>query len=226
MAAALPARAVGAWMWGVALAVWAGGLCWLSWVDWRHLIVPAGLVRATAAASGLLVLGASALRHNWHFVEAGTACAAGVGAVLATWSLLRPGQLGFGDVRAGALVAFGAGAVSPAACLAAVPAACLLAGLGGRLLHVLSTGAARGPGASAQVSPSVPASSPALWPSAPALWPSAPLSRGAWTTAAAPAGPQPACPHVRSRFSAGGQAVALVPFLALGGIIVVVASAA
>jgi hypothetical protein len=216
-AAAVPARALGAWLWGAALGVWGGGLCLLGWVDWRQLAVPTRLVRGVAAASGLLLVAASALRHDWHSVEAGTTCAAGVGSVLATWSLLRPGQLGFGDVRVGALVAFGAGAVSPAACLAAVPAACLVAGLGGKLGQVLGTGAAATrPITGAQASASPTGHAPAR------RTPAAPAPGGGSMAAA------PTRVPARSRVSPGpgGLAVPLVPFLALGGIIVVIASAA
>lgn len=134
--AASAGHAPGWLLWVAALAVWAVGLCLLAWSDLRKMVVPTWLVRLTEGTSGALFVGGSLLCHDWRFVELGACCGAMVGAALASWSLLRPKQLGFGDARAGALMAFGAGAVWPAACLAAVPAACLAAGLGGKACQV------------------------------------------------------------------------------------------
>ncbi|MGC8626232.1 MAG: hypothetical protein ACP5VR_01540 [Acidimicrobiales bacterium] len=122
--------------WASAAVAWAGGLYLLALSDVRRMKAPTTLVRLTAGASGTLLVAGCLAGRNWHLVCAGSACGLVVGLSLACWSLLRPGQLGFADVRVGALVAFGAGATWPAACLASVPLACLAAGLVGKAREI------------------------------------------------------------------------------------------
>jgi len=168
---AVTGRVVGGLLWAGAAVAWATGLCLLGWSDFRRMVVPTRLVELTSMVAGALLVAGSLAGRDWHFVCAGAACGSVVGLSLACWSLLCPERLGFGDVRVGALVAFGAGAVWPAACLASVPLACLAAGFGGKVRQVAARGGKAKGGAR------------------------------------------------------GGLAMPLVPFLVVGGIVVVVAGA-
>jgi len=137
-------------LWAGAAVTWAAGLCWLSWQDWRGLAVRTSSVRLVGLASGAWFVAGSALSRDWRMAVLGTVCALLVGGALAAWSLSRPGQLGFGDVRVATLMAFGAGAVSPSACLVAAPVACLVAALSAKARK------ARSRGGGGQAAPLVP----------------------------------------------------------------------
>jgi leader peptidase (prepilin peptidase) / N-methyltransferase len=105
------------------LVVWACGLSLLALTDRERLVLPSKLVRTCAVATAGLVLAGCAVSGEWRYLWPGALCAVIAGAVFALWALLRPHQLGFGDVRMAALVAFGAGICSPAGCLVALACA-------------------------------------------------------------------------------------------------------
>lgn len=80
--------------WALAEAAGAAVLVWLAAIDLEHRLVPNRLVGATAAA---MLAAAFATDPSLGAVHALAALAAG-GAFLAA-ALLRPGALGFGDVK-------------------------------------------------------------------------------------------------------------------------------
>jgi leader peptidase (prepilin peptidase) / N-methyltransferase len=115
--------------WAVAsIVVWACGLALLALTDSEQLVLPSKLLSTCAVATVGLVLAGCAASGEWRYLWQGALCAVIAGSVFASWALLRPGQLGFGDARMAALVAFGAGMCSPAGCLVALACGPLLAG--------------------------------------------------------------------------------------------------
>jgi len=121
--------------WAVAsLSVWAFGLALLALVDREKLLLPSRLIYSCAVATVTLVVAGCAATGEWRFLWQGALCAVMAGFVFAAWSLLRPEDLGFGDVRMAVLVAFGAGMCSPPAALVALACAPLLAGAVSNLL--------------------------------------------------------------------------------------------
>jgi leader peptidase (prepilin peptidase) / N-methyltransferase len=118
----------GAW-----LVPWATMVGALALVDARERVVPTPAVRLATASVLALLAAACAVRHDWAVLARGAGCATAVWVFLATWALLAPKALGFGDVRMAFLVGLGAGAVSAAGALAGLACAPLGAGLWGKL---------------------------------------------------------------------------------------------
>jgi leader peptidase (prepilin peptidase) / N-methyltransferase len=109
------------------LGVWACGVALLALVDRETLLLPRKLVHVCGwAVLGLLVAN-SAATGDWNYIKRSLLCALAAGAAFGMWVLLRPRNLGLGDVRMACLVALGAGALSPAACVVALACAPFLA---------------------------------------------------------------------------------------------------
>lgn len=105
------------------LVPWAAMVALVATTDLLERVVPTPAVRAASAVTvGLIALGC-ATSGDWLPLLRGLGSSAVVWVLLASWSLLSPRTLGFGDVRAAFLVALGAGAVSPAATLAGLAGA-------------------------------------------------------------------------------------------------------
>lgn len=102
------------------LAVWSTGLGVLALIDASWQRVPTRLVRAVGAitVAALLIGGASS--GNWSYLLKALLCTVVVTGVFYAWAARCPASLGRGDVRFAGLVALGAGAVDPPACMAAL----------------------------------------------------------------------------------------------------------
>ena len=105
---------------GLVLAVWAVGLVCLAVADFVGFRLPKRVVYATLAATTPLLVMAACYSGEWGRVAAAVGVALGLEILFATWALLWPGSLGFGDVRLVGLIGLGAGWVSPGLAVVAV----------------------------------------------------------------------------------------------------------
>ena len=117
------------WGW---VAPWAVMVALLGLVDLVERVVPTLLVRAAIGMTTVLAALVCSLTGEWGPLMRGGALAVGTWVVFATWAVLAPGSLGFGDARMACLVALGAGAASPAGTVAALACSVLTAGAWGR----------------------------------------------------------------------------------------------
>jgi leader peptidase (prepilin peptidase) / N-methyltransferase len=109
------------------LVVWASGLALLALIDQETLVLPTKLIRICALVVGSLLVEAASVTRDWAYLGRGVLCALLALAGYGAWAFWRPNSLGLGDARMACLVAFGAGSVSPAACMVALTCAPLAA---------------------------------------------------------------------------------------------------
>lgn len=95
------------------LSVWAAGLALLACRDLRSRVLPTRLVYGALLGTIAGLSLAAGVSDGW--TRLGAAALAGVvaEALFASWALVRPGSLGFGDVRLAGLVGVGVGWVAP-----------------------------------------------------------------------------------------------------------------
>ena len=129
------------WGWVVP---WAVMVALLGLVDLAERVVPTLLVRAATGTTAVLAALVCSLTGDWGPLVRGGACALASWAVFATWAVLAPGSLGFGDARMACLVALGAGAASPAGTVVALACSVMTAGAWGRLREGARPGLVRG----------------------------------------------------------------------------------
>ena len=109
---ALVAARVGA-SWAVpAYLGFTAGLIALSWIDVEHLVLPKRLVYVHLALVFLLLVGATAMTHQWRHLAVGVLCAVGWWTVFFILNLINPQWLGFGDVRFSLVLGLGLGWLS------------------------------------------------------------------------------------------------------------------
>ncbi|MGH9104611.1 MAG: hypothetical protein ACRDZX_02000 [Acidimicrobiales bacterium] len=116
----------------VPLAGWASAVVVLGLVDAERLVLPTPLVRAAALVTCGALLVAGGATGNWGLLARAGAAAGAAGAVYGAWSLARPRNLGFGDVRMACLVGGGVAALSPPVSAVALACAPLAAAIFGR----------------------------------------------------------------------------------------------
>lgn len=107
---------------------WTAGLLVLALVDARTRVIPTTVVHTTGALTSSALITSNFIAHQFPQLLAGVMCALFTFFTTATWALLLPRTLGFGDVRLSTMVAFGAGILDAALCLAVISAAFLAAG--------------------------------------------------------------------------------------------------
>jgi leader peptidase (prepilin peptidase) / N-methyltransferase len=116
------------------VVVWASGLVLLALVDQETLILPSKLIYLCAFSAGSLLLAEGAATSKWHYLYNGLLCAIPTLLAFGLWTLLQPRNLGLGDARLASLVALGAGALSPVACLVTLACAPAVAAVFSTLL--------------------------------------------------------------------------------------------
>jgi hypothetical protein len=127
------------WGW---VAPWAVMVALLGLVDLVERVVPTLLVREAIGLTTVLGVLVGFLTGQWAPLVQGGVCALAGWAVFATWAMLAPGRLGFGDARMVCLVAMGAGAASPAGALVALACSAMTAATWGRVRRRADRGSA------------------------------------------------------------------------------------
>jgi leader peptidase (prepilin peptidase) / N-methyltransferase len=105
------------------LVIWANGLALLALIDQETLLLPSKVIHTCVLVVVCLLLVDGVATGNSRYLGQGLACGLAALTVFGLWALWRPNRLGFGDARFAALVAVGAGALSPAGCVAALACA-------------------------------------------------------------------------------------------------------
>lgn len=129
------AAVVGWWLLGgpVWLISWAVMASLLALVDFAKGVIPTAAARSATVITAVLLVTACGQTGHWGQIWRGAACAAVAWGVFATWAVISPRSLGFGDVRMVCLVALGAGAVSPAGTFVAVSCSLMAAASWGKV---------------------------------------------------------------------------------------------
>lgn len=110
------------------LAVWAAGITALASVDFERFVIPSTTVWVLGVLTAVAICSASAAADDWSYLMGGSCCAVAVSLALFAWLRITPDAIGMGDVRMACLTALGAGALDPAACLAAMAVGFFVAG--------------------------------------------------------------------------------------------------
>jgi hypothetical protein len=87
------------------------------------VLLPSKLIYLCAFAAGSLLLAEGVATSKWHYLCNGLLCAITALLAFGVWTLLQPRTLALGDARLASLVALGAGALSPVACVVALACA-------------------------------------------------------------------------------------------------------
>jgi prepilin signal peptidase PulO-like enzyme (type II secretory pathway) len=101
----------------------------LALVDACTMVIPTTVVQITGALTAAALITSNFIGHQLSHLLAGLICALVTFLSTATWAVILPRTLGFGDVRFSTMVAFGAGMLEAALCLAVISAALLATGV-------------------------------------------------------------------------------------------------
>jgi leader peptidase (prepilin peptidase) / N-methyltransferase len=98
------------WSWSLlAESIFVAGLVALAFIDYDHLLLPRAVVYPVTGLVFAALLLATVIQGAWHRLLVAVICGAVEFAILYAINFIRPGAMGFGDVRFGGLIGLALG---------------------------------------------------------------------------------------------------------------------